>query len=387
MLAKNNPNPMQRVGFNPGRTLFFYLLSIATIYLILLCSIGMRTALLYLGLGKPYNEVLLSIHQLPRLVPDSEKRIFYFGDSTVALLGNDVAPPMVLQEKLADEYGETSVKIIDWAFGRASLFHYYCLTCKAREYSPALVIFNINYRRFGWQGQKDMRDENGAIQGRELIFFAPFKESLSEGIDSPAKIENFSLGDRLKLKAEFWETYYVRGVKIRVRDVFIQLLRRNDSIEVRWARQGAVRRTKGHQVVVMLRQLELTPEILSGLCPAEIPTDHTEMLTLKALADSLKRSGIPFVAYVTPINIEELKKHGLYDDKLYKNNIRRMREIVSSNGGVFLDLLDLLEPEEFRDRLEHYTPEGGRKVVEKLAPVVAALLKNKSGQQEAPSGN
>jgi len=130
----------------------WYFLIIGTIYSILLWTAGLKTALLHLGTGKAYSEVLLSSLDLPRKPDENRKRIFFLGDSTIAMLKDKSNPPMLLQEELEKKYGEGSLEVIDWAFGAASTFHYYCLACKAQDYSPALIIFDINYRSYSRTG-------------------------------------------------------------------------------------------------------------------------------------------------------------------------------------------------------------------------------------------
>lgn len=73
----------QRAKLRPAYTLLCFFLSIALIYVFFFLAIGTETALLYMGAGKAYNEILLSLRGLTREVPGHQERIFCFGDSAV----------------------------------------------------------------------------------------------------------------------------------------------------------------------------------------------------------------------------------------------------------------------------------------------------------------
>ena len=358
----------------PARTLLWYLLSIAVVYIVLFETVGMKTALQFLGSGKAYNEVLVSLLELHEEKPDQQKRIFFFGDSTVAILDNDVAPPALLQRELERERGPNRVQVIDWAFAQASMFHYYCLASKAHEYSPSLIIFNINYRTYGRHWQEYVRDADGAILHKELVVWAPWRENFSEGVTSPLKLQEISTSNRIKLGLDFWEVYYIRGIKLWLKDSVGRMLPDSMSLEDEWQYANAEWRTRSHQVVRILSELELSAETIRSFYTMNVPRNDPEILALQALTDALKRRGIPFVAYLTPLNIQQFKDYGVYDEEAFRGTVGYIEQIITSEGGFFVDMSNMLESNEFQDRLEHYKPEAARKIVQRLVPIVRETL-------------
>lgn len=369
-------NPTEGPGPRPTLTLLCYLLFIGAIYTVLIFSVGRKTALLYLGLGRPHYEVLISFLELKRDLPENQKRIFYLADSTVDMVENSVAPPAVLQRELEKEYGEDSVQVVEWAFGGATMFHYYCLLCKAEDYSPSLVVLNVNYRSYGSGWQDLIRDEKGHIHCRELAVLAPFRESFSEGLSSPLEIEKITLPGRLKIQMDFWEIFYIRGVKLWLKDTLGRVVMGEPSLGKEWKQWTNETREEAHDLLRDTVKLGFNAGDLRRAYPMEVPADHREVLGLRAVSDALRRRNIPFIAYLTPFNIPLLREYGVVDDKAIERNVMRIKEIVETNGGIFLNMVDLLETEDFEDLLEHYNPEGGEKVARELLPEVKKVLWN-----------
>jgi hypothetical protein len=365
---------MRGAKLRPAYTVLCYVLSMLLMYAVLLGAIGTETALLSLGIGKAYNELLLSLRKLKKEAPEHKNRVFYFADSTVAMLDDDVAPPAALQRNLEEEYGINSVQVVDWAFGGASMFHYYCLTCKAHEFSPSLIIFNINYRSYSKEWFESLRERAGEAHSRELAVFAPLREDFSNGITSPLELENITLQDRVTLKFEFWETVYIGGLKIWLREHAGRILFSEASTEERWRQFTTNRKMRGEEFFDRVDEVKVTPEMIRESYPMNISRDNPEFIRLRALVDALNRRGIPFIAYLTPMNIQRLRDRDAFDEQAFRDTVNYMEEMVTSSGGIFLDLSSLLEPDDFQDKIEHYNAEGGRKVAASLSPVVKDIL-------------
>lgn len=354
----------------------WYLLITGAIYSVLLWTAGIKTALLYLGSGKPYNQVLISFIELPKKPPENSKRIFFFGDSTIAFLKSRHSPPALLQEELEKEYGKGSFEVVSWAFGGASMFHYYCLACKAQDYSPSLIIFDINYRSYSQDWRKMVYGKQDRIMGRELAVVTPLAEKFDAGLISPLELEHITPFSRLGLELDFWETCYVRGIKLWLKDAGRRLLYKGASFDSQRKGELSESHVKWQIVLRKLAERELTPRIVRESYPPVVPRNHPELLSLEAFTDALNRRHIPYVAYLTPLNLKLIDKYGAYNEEEFHSYIRYIEGIVSSHGGIFLDLSDALEPEDFQDRIEHYKPPASAKIISKLAPMVKQIISN-----------
>lgn len=374
MTADMQVRQLEREKYRPARTVLWFATAIALVYLVLFETVGLDMALRYLGAGKNYAKILISMRELPRKPPHEQKRIFFFGDSTIAYMNESDNAPTFLEKELQDNYGKDAVDVVQWAFNGASMFHYYCLLCKAQDYSPSLFIVPINYRTFGshW-GEVTRQSEGRRIVYSELIVFAPFRERFGEEVTSMPELENLSLFDLVGMKFAFWEICYLKGVKFWLKDRFYQILFGGSPVheQIQSANRGI--REATDELVMMVRQSKHSKRFFESLYPMKEVKDDIQFRSYETLADALRRRNIPFIFYVTPLNVQEMDTYGAFDASVFDHNMEQFRKIAISNGGRFIDMSRLLGAEGFTE-LEHYSPEGARELVAVLLPEVERAL-------------
>ena len=100
---------------------------------------------------------------------------------------------------------------------------------------------------------------------------------------------------------------------------------------------------------------------------------------LGATVDEFHRRGIPTLVFVVPANVEHWTKLGLHDAKGLEKTMDSVREIVTANGGRFLDLHATLPDSGFRDAPSHFVEgkdfDAGQLVARKLLPEVMGMLR------------
>ena len=362
------------VPSQPAKIFFWYAAWIVVIYLALFKMVGTEMALKYLGSGKTYANVLLSFKDLPRTPPDNKVRIFFFGDSTIATPNKEEATPVKLQEQLQEIYGRDSIEVIPWAFIGASMFHYYCLACKAETYSPSMIIVPINYRTFGetWDTQNHFGD--GKIVYSELLSFAPMWERFGKDVASLGDLEPFSMFDKAAKRSKFLEVYYFLGIKLWTKDFLNRTFSKSSPARDRISSANKnLNKAINETVGGMFENGRITEEAFDGLFPPQVSESQAQFSTYVALIDALRRRRIPFIFYLTPLNIEEMKEYDAYDPVEFRKSIELFRREVASRGGVFIDASLLLKRGEFT-MLEHYGPEGAEQLAEVLRPEIEIML-------------
>jgi hypothetical protein len=370
-----------------GRPLFTiasYVACILAIYLMLFKAVGADMALKYIASGKGYANVLISLRKMPRKPPEDRARIFFLGDSTIAILDEDKAPPMRLEKLLRDAHGENTVEVIDWAFSGASMFHYYCLICQAEKYSSSIVIIPINYRTFGSLWQEMVRDnEKREIVNSELIVFAPLWEPVGEGKTGISELEGFTVSDRVVAKLKFWEIYYFRGIKLWILDRCYRLILDTSPIADEIAAENRRLQEGSGMVRKLAGDAKHTEEFLKTLFPMEISENQSQYRAYEALLDALQRRKMRFLFFVTPIDIESLKEYSAFSPEKFASTVEMFRSKAVSNGGAFLDLSMLLESDCFMN-YEHYKADAAGKVASALRPEVEKIvgLKDESRREE-----
>ncbi len=366
----------ERMVSKPPKIFFWYAAWIVGIYLALFETVGTEMALKHLGSGKTYADVLLSLQDFPHKPPNDQARIFFFGDSTIATPNKEEAPPAKLQEQLQEIYGRDTIEVIQWAFTGASMFHYYCLACKAEKYSPSMIIVPINYRTFGemWDAQTHYGAE-GKVMYSELLSFAPMWERFGKDVTSLGDLEPFSMFDKAAIRSKFWEVYYFRGIKLWSKDFLERTFSKPSPVlDQILAQNKSLTEDINKNVGEMFKKKKSSEDLFKGLFPPQVSESQSQFHTYIALIDALRRRRIPFLFYLTPLNIEEMEEYDAYDPVKFQRSIELFRREVASGGGVFVDVSMLLKPGEFTI-LEHYGPEGAEKLAEALRPEIEIMLR------------
>jgi hypothetical protein len=363
------------------KIVLWYIGLLILVYVVLLKSVGIDMALRYLGAGKGYAHVLSSFRELEQNRQPFRHRIFFFGDSTIAVFDKSNAPPAILERKLQAKYGANSVDVVDWAFLGATMFHYYCLICKVEDYSPSLIILPINYRTFGpvWQVWSRQNEEK-QIGDAELIAFAPLIEEFSEDVPDFYELEGLDIAAKIEAKSRFWKIYYLEGIKLWIKDCFFRVFFSESPIseEIKKANRGIevflTRRPKEKKDEHKEKKDE--HEIFRCLFPVHLSKDNKQYCSYIAFIDACSRRQIPVLFYFSPLNIKEMEEYEAYYPTELAHSIELFREDSLSKGGVFLDFSQLLPAEEFF-AWEHYDEEGAKKVAEALFPEVERMLTNR----------
>jgi hypothetical protein len=112
-------------------------------------------------------------------------------------------------------------------------------------------------------------------------------------------------------------------------------------------------------------------------------SDDVALRMLAATVRRFRAAGIPVVVYVNPVNVEAMKRRGVWNQSGIDRTLAALDATVVESGGCFIDLHDLLPDAEFRDPAEHLSYRGNRNghalLVARLAPVVVERLRRAPG--------
>jgi len=116
----------------------------------------------------------------------------------------------------------------------------------------------------------------------------------------------------------------------------------------------------------------------------DIYPGHPMVRIVGAGVELATRGGARVLAVVSPIPIDVLRDHGLYDGDRYADRIRGLAAVVEAGGGELIDLHALLSRDEFSDSLGHMTRDGTAHMVEALLPSVEALVEEARARRTQP---
>jgi hypothetical protein len=106
-------------------------------------------------------------------------------------------------------------------------------------------------------------------------------------------------------------------------------------------------------------------------------SDHPMLRLLHAALEVFRAAGVATLVYAVPIDVEHMRRIGVYDAAGIETTLAALERVVTSTGATFLDLHDLLPTTGFRDPAGHFAfeePTNGPQIVaEKLA---ATLLRD-----------
>jgi hypothetical protein len=116
-----------------------------------------------------------------------------------------------------------------------------------------------------------------------------------------------------------------------------------------------------------------------------VEANHPELRMLDATLAAFEGAGIPVLVYVTPVNVQHLKRLEL-DLTGLEGSVARIEEIARSRGAAFVDLHDLLPNQAFKDRIEHFKLDAPWNGSERVAARLAPPLVEQMQQGRAPDG-
>jgi len=90
---------------------------------------------------------------------------------------------------------------------------------------------------------------------------------------------------------------------------------------------------------------------------------------------TIQRHRSQALVLVAPVNWQALTELGIYDATAVRESIQTLREVTEANGGILVDLHDILPEASFRDRAGHYRPEGDELIAERLTPELMKELR------------
>lgn len=105
----------------------------------------------------------------------------------------------------------------------------------------------------------------------------------------------------------------------------------------------------------------------SAAADFRLDREDSEVRILDRLSADLADEGTRTVFYISPLNIEALESFEMLDRELYEANVAPIRDIVESQGHVFLDLNEdsVIPASAFAD-INHTTAEGSELVAAEL---------------------
>jgi lysophospholipase L1-like esterase len=126
---------------------------------------------------------------------------------------------------------------------------------------------------------------------------------------------------------------------------------------------------------IRLRNSDFEPDLSWGDIEEPLALDET-LLALDVLQAGLARAGdVPVLVINEPIYISDgensdLRYNAWYPRWAYDEYRDLLGETAAADGWAYLDLWDVIDPDEFTDSPVHLTPAGTRQLAELLAPAM-----------------
>lgn len=323
----------------------WFIMAVLFFYLFPFYFVGKRALLQRAAAVRPYAKMYLRVGGMQTGDRSAEKLIFFFGDSTLLFGRNSrgQSSAEILESGLRNQYPELgSVSVVRWAFGSATLFHFYCLMFQAEKQSPDLIIIPINWFWFGAETANWSE-----MHLRQMASMTPISELFSIDKGNPLRQAGISLEDRFLYSLDMY-LLCGAGMKIWVREKLDLPPLEKESAEIQWAplRSGS----------------------LTMLCP-----EHPTVDLIRYIAKTAESRNIRILFYISPRSIEEWLKRGVLDPELLACSVERVLEASATRTTECADLMTLLSLDQFTDGL-HYDFSGHRDIADALTPEVYEML-------------
>jgi len=350
---------------------------------------GFLKALEAAELGRPrtvLNVVDVTRRRLPALregrAPGAV-RVAFLGDSTSISYPRQRTIPDHLERALAHGEGPRSpVEIHNLAISGVGPFEYYFLSGEIMAARPDAVIFafNLDTLSDAWRGNNSRPELAGWVGPARL----------GEALRLPlhwiglTTDQLFFYVSLVRAGAyEAWRELKIEQARMgRARDAFRQRLGDLCSPNPEPAFDAAL---DAHTLSLLCLpgsdnrrfsrrgQLEHHGDALAGIDPG-----HPVLRVFAATLARLQAGGIPVLVYVTPANVEHMRRLDILDEIGLAATVAAVEEVSLAAGADFADLHDLFPDEAFRDASGHLAYEGAidgpTAVAEALAPLLPPVL-------------
>ena len=314
------------------------------------------------------------------------RRIAYLGDSTVYSPVPRNSLPHLLEAALRGRFRDRMpVEVRSLAYPALGIISQYLIADRIVEAEPDLILWQTSFTHFsdmwrlydlrsafaGWVDLERLPElvgmpiESGGLTVDRLLLYQGMVAMRGVGAWSALRGEQ-SRVQKLRGHLERWVSRHtgVRSEELFRRAGMRELRKRNEH-----TRDGRRRFTA---------KIELSRQgdALTGLDP-----DDLVLQMLSRTLDLFRRSGIPVIVYLSPMNIENLAAVGLSNEEEMARSVGLVREVVESNGARFLDLHALFPDAYFRDAQGHLVHDAGIdanvELIRRLAgPVIAELKRS-----------
>lgn len=316
------------------------------------------------AVGEPYRPVALeggirTERQLGKAAraPAGQRRVFLLGDSLVF----DMTPrPRSIPDNLAALLAARSgprhyVRAV--ASPGTGAFSHYFLADRVLAARPDLVVLSVNLRWFSpvWRG----------IDPPTLAGWLPTRR-WPEALGLPLEATGVS-ADRLAFYRVLVASgalpawYRLQREQLRVQGAWQAAARRLQALsgmpeglayEVEHGRRALARRAvRGRSTAT--HAVETFAPVFAG-----IEADSPTVRALETLLARYRDAGVDVIVYVAPINVEYLKRLGVYDARGAADAIAFLEGLARRQGARFLDLHALLPDAAFADQNDHLRTDG-----------------------------
>ena len=245
--------------------------------------------------------------------------------------------------------------------------HFYALMDDVVALSPALVLLEVNLRDFLVRGVRPGPERMPGI-ARAMSF--------GKSLRVRASLEGLGLSvldpPIMRLKQQLGLLYVFEGAR---------------QMAIDWL--AVAGGTVGNALGLRQRAYPPLGEVLRRL-GASYMVDYASNPNadvLQAISTDLHDAGVPFIFYVSPIDVETLAKNGNIDREELTRRIEALRQRVGVSRAEWLDLHDTLPTTMFRDANNHLLLPGCAQVGRPLAEHAFRLLakRSRTAASQAPA--
>jgi len=316
-------------------------------------------------------------------------RVGYLGDSTVASYPPVRRMPALLGAALNERPDLPSpVEVVDLAYAGMGHDSFYFLAGRIAETRPDLLVIQINLRHLSsaWSWSRARKGLSGWTEWSRM---PPLLGMSMERIG--LTIDRLLLYGAVVHLGGFDAWYDLAREQSRVAGLRGAL---EDRISERTGRkpERRLRRVsgynyqtrnvfsfEGHSRYVTERERENFGRALRG-----VRDDAFMLRMLGGELDVFRAAGIPFVVYLVPANLDNLRKVGVMDEPGLAKSVDAFRRVVEERGGRFLDFHAEFPDPYFSDTVGHLVYEdeidAPAELIEKLVPSLTMKIQQLGGR-------
>ncbi|MCC6766669.1 MAG: hypothetical protein IT293_18580 [Deltaproteobacteria bacterium] len=314
-------------------------------------------------------------------------RIVVMGDSTVVAYEQGRTVVDRLDQTLRASSAQR-VRVDSLAALGMSAFEYYPLARRIADARPdaAVLAFNLQWLSRRWRDSLARPEMLALLRPREL----------PQAISEPLYWWNVTF-DRLLLYVTLWQVgalepwHAYRVEQVRTGNGLDAL---RGAAQRRWEGLPADSKVTGMPPIPLAfaegRSDRLNAKVLRDLYePAldGVHADHPPLELFAAILEEFADKRIPILVYLTPVNVEWMRKVGILDEQGLARTVHTLRTVCGAHGAVLLDLHALLPDAGFRDGGGHFATDqpgdGPLLVAQQVAPVIRDLLSSAGASSDA----